>query len=455
MYLREEHGFGAAGGGGAIALASSFARATSVREAKPLFDPVVDLGERIGSPSWWRGAATLTALIAAVIHIAPPLPRIRASKPAQPAASVMPQRKPAIASRPVPAPVTFQAHVDRDAGLAGTLERQGVGHGDAVQAARLVSGAVPTITPDAALSITLGGADRSLQALSLRARFDLALDIRREDGALDLTRRPIAIDATPVRLAGTIGAGIYASERLAGATPSLAADYIRAIARRVDMGEIAPFDRFDMVFEHQRAATGEEKFGRLLYAGIVHQGRVLQLAPWTYGGREKWFDASGAGETRGGFTMPVTGAQLSSGFGLRFHPLLGFTRMHQGVDLAAPYGTPIVAATDGVVGFAGWKGGYGNFVQIVQGGGSGTGYGHMANIVVRPGDAVRQGQLIGYVGSTGLSTGPHCHFEVYENGAAIDPATASFQTTERLYGPALMHFRAVMARWTALPMTKS
>ena len=453
MYLREEHGFGPTGGAGTIVLASSFARATAVREAKPRFAPVVDLGARIGSPSWWRGAATLAALIAAIVHVAPPLPRLGRSK-AAPTAAPAPSRSPVAKPRVVPV-VTIQTSIDPAAGLAGTIERRGVGHDDAMQAARLVSGAVPVVMPDATLSITLGKADGSLQALSLRARFDLALDIRRADGTLTLTRRPIAIDATPVRLAGAIGPSIYSAERQAGATPSLAADYIRAIAHRVDMGEIAPFDRFDIVFEHQRAATGEEKFGRLLYAGLLHEGRVLQLAPWRLGGREQWLDASGAGETRGGFTMPVTGAQLSSGFGLRFHPVLGFTRMHQGVDLAAPYGTPIVAAADGVVSFAGWKGGYGNFVQLVQGGGSGTGYGHMAAIVVRPGDAVRQGQLIGYVGSTGLSTGPHCHFEVYRNGAAIDPATATFETTERLYGPALMRFRAIMARWTALPLAKS
>jgi murein DD-endopeptidase MepM/ murein hydrolase activator NlpD len=457
LYLREEHGFGATGGAGAITLAASFARATAVREAKPRFDPVVNLGDRIGSPSWWRGAATLGALIAAVIHVAPPLPslfRLGGNVSVQPTVGPTPRRRPVVASRPVPTQV-IQTGVDRSLGLAGTLERQGVGHEDAAQVARLVTHAAPAVMPGAPLSITLGGTDRSLEALSVRARFDLALDVRRVDGVLTLTRRPIAIDATPVRLAGAIGPSIYGAERQAGAPPSLAADYIRTIARRVDMSEIAPFDRFDMVFEHQRAATGEEKFGRLLYVGLLHGGQVLQLAPWSYEGRDQWFDATGAGETRGGFTMPVTGAQLSSGFGLRFHPLLGFTRMHQGVDLAAPYGTPIVAATDGVVGFAGWKGGYGNFVQIVQGGGAGTGYGHMAAMVVRPGDAVRQGQLIGYVGSTGLSTGPHCHFEVYENGVAIDPAAATFQSTERLEGPALMRFRAVMARWANLPFARS
>lgn len=356
-------------GAGAIALASSFARATAVREAKPRLDLVVDLGERVGSPAWWRGIATLGALVAAVIHVAPPFPdwppdRIVVSR----AAAVPAPRRPAASTRAIP------------------------------------TGIIRT-----------------------------------------------SVDRTPVRLSGPVGPSIYGAARQAGATPSLAADYVRAIARRVDMSRISPLDRFDMVFEHRRAATGEETFGRLLYAGLLHDGRVLQLAPWRADGRERWFDATGAGETRGGFTMPVTGAQLSSGFGLRFHPLLGFTRMHQGVDLAAPYGTPIVAATDGVVGFAGWKGDYGNFVQILRGGGSGTGYGHMAAIVVRPGDMVRQGQLLGYVGSTGLSTGPHCHFEVYENGVTIDPATATFETTERLTGPALTHFRAAMARWTALP----
>jgi murein DD-endopeptidase MepM/ murein hydrolase activator NlpD len=125
--------------------------------------------------------------------------------------------------------------------------------------------------------------------------------------------------------------------------------------------------------------------------------------------------------------------------------------MHQGIDLAAPYGTPIVAASDGVVRFAGWHGGHGNFVQIAHAGGMGTGYGHMSRYVVHPGQSVRQGQLIGYVGSTGLSTGPHCHFEVYRGGHPINPATARFAMTSQIGGEALKRFRATLARLTALP----
>lgn len=270
-----------------------------------------------------------------------------------------------------------------------------------------------------------------------------------------LRRQPIAADAAPMRLTGSVGDGLYSAERAAGAPPDIVADYIKAIAPHIDFGAIWPTDRFDMVFEHDRAATSEVRTGRLLYAGLIHDGQSLRLMRWTFDGRPQWFDASGAGPRRDGFVMPVSGARLSSGFGMRFHPILGFSRMHQGVDLAAPYGTPIVAAEDGIVRFAGWHGGHGNFVQIAHVGGMGTGYGHMSAYVVRPGESVRAGQLIGYVGSTGLSTGPHCHFEIYQGGVPIDPARATFVTTTRLAGRALTGFKATMARLTALPFAEA
>jgi murein DD-endopeptidase MepM/ murein hydrolase activator NlpD len=118
--------------------------------------------------------------------------------------------------------------------------------------------------------------------------------------------------------------------------------------------------------------------------------------------------------------MPVQG-RLTSGFGERFHPILGYERFHDGVDLAAPAGTPIVAAADGRVVGAGWTGGYGQAVEIAHLGGVETRYGHMSRIAAYPGEAVRRGQIIGYVGSTGLSTGPHLHFEVMKNGRPVNP----------------------------------
>lgn len=118
--------------------------------------------------------------------------------------------------------------------------------------------------------------------------------------------------------------------------------------------------------------------------------------------------------------MPVS-ARLTSGFGWRAHPIRGGMRAHAGVDLAAPYGSPIVATGNGVVGAAGWSGGYGLLVAISHGDGVQTRYGHMSRLAVAPGQQVSRGEVIGYVGSTGQSTGPHVHYEVRVNGAAIDP----------------------------------
>jgi murein DD-endopeptidase MepM/ murein hydrolase activator NlpD len=119
--------------------------------------------------------------------------------------------------------------------------------------------------------------------------------------------------------------------------------------------------------------------------------------------------------------FPVVARALTSGFGLRRHPVLGELRRHSGVDLAAPHGTPIAATADGAVMFANWSGGYGLLVALDHGGGIETRYGHMSRIAVAPGQRVRIGDLVGYVGSTGLSTGPHVHYEVRVNGAPVNP----------------------------------
>jgi murein DD-endopeptidase MepM/ murein hydrolase activator NlpD len=118
--------------------------------------------------------------------------------------------------------------------------------------------------------------------------------------------------------------------------------------------------------------------------------------------------------------MPV-GGRVTSGFGERFHPILGYERFHAGVDLRAAAGTPIVAAADGRVVSAGWRGGYGRAVAIAHSGGVESRYGHMSRIAAYPGELVHRGQVIGYVGSTGLSTGPHLHFEVTRNGRPVNP----------------------------------
>jgi murein DD-endopeptidase MepM/ murein hydrolase activator NlpD len=143
-------------------------------------------------------------------------------------------------------------------------------------------------------------------------------------------------------------------------------------------------------------------------------------------------------------------ARITSGFGMRFHPILHFARMHKGIDFGALYGQPIVAAADGRVTGAGWAGGYGQQVRLAHAGGMGTSYSHMSRIVAAPGSFVRQGQLIGYVGSSGLSTGPHLHYEVYRNGAAVNPLGVKFASRSLLEGPDLERFKARLAQLMAI-----
>ena len=148
---------------------------------------------------------------------------------------------------------------------------------------------------------------------------------------------------------------------------------------------------------------------------------------------------------------PVAG-RITSGFGNRVHPLLRYSRFHAGIDFGAPWGSPIVAAADGQVVGAGYAGGYGRQVRIVHEGGLMTTYSHMSSIVAQPGLPVRQGQVIGYVGSSGLSTGPHVHFEVRIDGRPVNPLTARLVSRPVFAGPQLAAFKTRLKEILRIPM---
>jgi murein DD-endopeptidase MepM/ murein hydrolase activator NlpD len=222
-------------------------------------------------------------------------------------------------------------------------------------------------------------------------------------------------------------------------------DYLRALGSQYDLDStVGANDEYDFIVSYKRAATGEVQVGDLLYAGVIRGGKPrTQLMRWGKDGT--FYEASGVGEQKSGLLSPVANRGISSSYGLRRHPILGYSRMHAGIDFRASYGQPIYAVTAGTVAFAGRHGGHGNYVKLNHGGGLGTGYGHMSRIAVSAGQHVRRGQVIGYVGSTGLSTGPHLHYEMYRGGKTVNPASVQFVNRAQLSGKELASFRAQLA----------
>lgn len=441
-------------------------------------DWVPDLAHDIGSRRWLRGFATMTGLSAAALLFWPSFDAVEAaptmrvdggvrdefrSQMIMPlalgadsgrrmgaTAAVIP-----LANAPERPTIQLVATLGQGDSFGRMLQRAGVGSGDAARVEAMVAAAVPLgdISAGTRFDLTLGRRTsatqpRPLDDLNFRARFDLNLAVERHPGpgggALALIRKPIRVDDTPLRIRGIVGSSLYRSARAAGAPVKAIQEYLRTLDTHMNLEmDLAPSDEFDIVVGYKRAGSGESEVGDLLYAGVTRDGRArAQLLKWGTDGQ--FFEASGVGQQQTGLTAPVFG-RITSGFGLRRHPILGYTRMHSGIDFAAAYGSPIYATSDALVSFAGWHGGHGNFVRLDAGGGLGTGYGHMSRIAVAPGMRVRRGQVIGYVGSTGLSTGAHLHYEMYRNGVPIDPGSVRFVTTAALSGNDLAAFKARLA----------
>lgn len=434
-----------------------------------------DLAEGIGSRRWFRGFFTLIGLCVLAFAFWPSFAPLEAaptmrlgseqrdefrSQMIMPLAlggdsgrrmGATPLVNP-LASAPERPQVSLIATLSQGDSFARMLQRAGVGRSDAREVRDLIANAtaLADIEPGTTFDITLGrrensGEPRPLDALSFRARFDLELGIERgEAGNLALVRRPIEVDDTPLRIRGLVGDSLYRSARAAGAPAGAVQAYLKTLGDQIDISRnVRSTDTFDMIVSHRRAATGERQAGKLLYAGVDRAGKPrTQLMRWGNDGR--FYEASGVGEQRSGLLAPVPG-RVSSRFGMRRHPILGYRRMHSGMDFKAGYGTPIVAVTDGRVKGAGRMGGCGIAVRLNHGGGLETRYCHMSRMAVRNGQSVRRGQVIGYVGSTGLSTGPHLHYEMYRGGRAVNPASVKFVRRAQLSGDELRRFRAQLA----------
>lgn len=259
---------------------------------------------------------------------------------------------------------------------------------------------------------------------------------------------PDFAENAPLRIRGRVGDGLYGSLLLAGVTPADAGAFMKLVARRLNLArDVGADDNFDLI-----VAPGEDGARTLLYAALERPGTSdVAMMRWSSDGHLDWLDADTPGHGQPNALRPVPG-RVTSNYGLRFHPILHFTRMHRGIDFAASVGTPITATADGIVARAGWAGGYGRQVRIDHGGGMATSYSHMSGFAVSPGTHVRAGQVIGYVGSSGLSTGPHLHYEVFRAGVAVNPAVVRFGRRPPLAGRDLARFEARFDQMMALPI---
>ena len=238
----------------------------------------------------------------------------------------------------------------------------------------------------------------------------------------------------------------YSSAVTAGITDSLITPFANAFAYDFDFQrEIKPGDVFEAAFEETQNASGQVVGQpRLIYASLSTEQKSKALYFFTPpDGKAGWFDGNGASIIRSFLRTPIDGAHITSQFGMRVHPVLGFEKMHKGTDFGAPIGTPIYAAGDATVMWAAMKGPNGNLVILQHDNGWQTFYLHMSRFAdgITPGIRVHQGQTIGYVGTTGRSTGPHLHYEMHINNEPVDAMTVPLEAGHGLNGDELTAFR--------------
>lgn len=266
------------------------------------------------------------------------------------------------------------------------------------------------------------------------------------DRVLALVRAQATNGSLPVRIWSRIGDGVYRSGLKRGVPTNVMAAFVRVLSFAVDFErDLRPNDFFELAYiDAPGSGRGAGKRGILLFAHVSFGARSLSV--WRFrpeDAKTEFFSLNGASIRKGLLRTPVDRARVSSRFGMRKHPILGYESLHQGLDFAASIGTPVYAAGDGVVEVARWFGSFGRYVRIRHGDGLVTAYAHMSSIErgIRPGVRVRQGQAIGKVGATGRTTGPHLHYETHLDDKPVDPASLKLASRRSLAGDELIAFK--------------
>ena len=252
----------------------------------------------------------------------------------------------------------------------------------------------------------------------------LSLEVKKSENKFEIKKNILKLKLKEVVVSNKIEKNLYSSATKEGIEPNIIIEFARIYGFEVDFQrDIRKGDEFEIYYEkfldHNNIVRDT---GRIIYASMKVNGRNINLYNFEDKDGEGYYDLNGKSIVKSLMKTPINGARLSSSFGMRKHPILGFNKMHRGTDFAAPTGTPIMASGSGTVTRARWCGGGGNCVKIRHNSTYETIYAHMSKFArgVKEGKKVKQGQIIGYVGSTGLSTGPHLHYEVLINGKKVN-----------------------------------
>ena len=252
----------------------------------------------------------------------------------------------------------------------------------------------------------------------------LSIEIRKNNNVFDIKKNIIKLNKKLVVVKNTIKNNLYRSATDVGVEPNVIVEFARIYGFEVDFQrDIRKGDWFEIFYEKFTDDNDVVKdTGKIIYASMSINNREINLYNFSYKNETGYYDLNGKSIVKSLMKTPINGARLSSSFGMRKHPILGFNKMHRGTDFAAPSGTPIMASGSGTITRSRWCGGGGNCVKIRHNSTYETIYAHMKNFAkgIKEGRKVRQGQIIGYVGSTGLSTGPHLHYEVVVNGKKVN-----------------------------------
>ena len=271
------------------------------------------------------------------------------------------------------------------------------------------------------------------------------------DGKFKAWKLERQLTTRATRSEGEIRSSLYVAGKKAGLTNSVLAELIRAYSWDVDFQrDIRKGDHFEVMFDKVIDEDGKIiKSDVIHYASLTLSGKANRIYRFkTKDGHTGYYNEKGHSAQKALMRTPIDGARLSSGFGRRKHPVLGYTKLHKGVDFAAPRGTPIYAAGNGTITYAGRKGSFGKYIRIRHNGTYATAYAHMKGIRkgIRKGTRVSQGQIIGYVGTTGRSTGPHLHYEIFKNNRQANPMRIKMPSGEKLKSDQLAKFMVTKDR---------